>query len=45
VIDDVEIVAVNAGFDIRSLRQLQKMRGTTESVLAPESRVAARLAS
>lgn len=45
MIDDVEIVAVNAGFDGRSLRQLQKMRGSTDSVLAPESRVAARLAS
>jgi len=45
MIDDVEIVAVNAGFDARSLRQLQKMRGTTESVLSPESRVAARFAS
>lgn len=45
MIDDVEIVAVNAGFDVRSLRQLQKMRGTAESVLSPESRVAARLAS
>lgn len=45
MIDAVEIVAVNAGFDLRSLHQLQKMRGTTESVLAPECRVAARLAS
>jgi acyl-homoserine lactone synthase len=45
MIDDVEIVAVNASFDARSLRQLQKMRGTTESVLAAENRFAARLAS
>jgi acyl-homoserine lactone synthase len=45
IIDDVEIVAVNAGFDARSLRQLQKMRGSVESVLSPESRIAARLAS
>ncbi|MCJ2118548.1 hypothetical protein MKK65_18600, partial [Methylobacterium sp. J-001] len=35
MIDEVEIVAVTAGFDGRSLRQLQKMRGSTDSVLAP----------
>ncbi|MCJ2072942.1 GNAT family N-acetyltransferase [Methylobacterium sp. J-030] len=45
MIDDVEIVAVNAGFDARSLRQLQTLRGTTDSVLVPECRGVARLAS
>lgn len=34
VIDDIEIVAVNAAFDERSLRQLQKIRGCSESVLS-----------
>ncbi|GJD33988.1 acyl-homoserine-lactone synthase [Methylobacterium aerolatum] len=44
-IDGVEIVAVNAGFDERSLRQLQAVRGSTESVLADHSRSTIKLAS
>ncbi|MGN8097854.1 acyl-homoserine-lactone synthase [Methylobacterium sp. 22177] len=45
VIDGTEIVAVNASFDARSLRQLQAVRGTTESVLAPGACSSIRLAS
>jgi len=45
LIDDVEIVAVNAGFDAQSLRRLHAMRGTTASVLAPARGGLTRLAS
>jgi len=44
-IDDVEIVAVRAGFDAQSLRRLHAMRGTTASVLAPARGGLIRLAS
>jgi acyl-homoserine lactone synthase len=45
IVDGVEIVAVNAAFDARSLRQLQAVRGSTTTVLAPMTRSTSRLAS
>ncbi len=45
MIDNVEIVAVNADFDARSLRQLQAVRGSAETVLAHPAAGSRRLAS